>query len=129
MGQVTKDDPVKAHREGTTLCDSGKYGEALAKFLRASELYWKEGDFFDSAYALFKAAECSFLLKNYETAAERFLKAAEKSLEMGYDRLGLSALEYANDCYKASGEEKAEKITDLRQRIVGVKKKLEAQVV
>ena len=128
MGEATRKDPVRAHRDGTTLCDSGKYREAQGKFLQASELYWEKGDFFDSSYTLFKAAECSFLLKNYETAAEGFLRAAEKSLESGYDRLGLSALEYANDCYKAAGEEKDEKARDLRQRIAEARKKLEAQV-
>jgi tetratricopeptide (TPR) repeat protein len=127
MGETTKNDPVKAHRDGTTLCDGGKYAEALGKFLQAFELYWKKGDFFDSCYTLFKAAECSFLLKDYETAAERFLRAADKSSERGYDRLGLSALEYANDCYEAAGEEKSQKATDLRQRIAEAKKKLEAQ--
>ena len=91
-------------------------------------MYRKKGDFFDSAYTLFKAAEWSFLLKNHETAAERFLKAADKSLEKGYDHLGLSALEYANDCHKAPGEEKAERVTDLEQRIAELKKKFEAQV-
>jgi dipeptidyl aminopeptidase/acylaminoacyl peptidase len=48
-------------------------------------------------------------------------------LERGYDRFGLGALEYANDCYKAMGKEKDKKVTDLKKRIVEVKKKLEAQ--
>jgi len=90
-------------------------------------LYSSVGDFFDSAYALFKAAECSFLLKDYQTAVERFLDAADKMLERGYDRFGLSALEYANDCYKALGEEKGKKNTELGKRITEVKRKLEAQ--
>jgi tetratricopeptide (TPR) repeat protein len=127
LSRATREDPVKAHREGTALVDSRKYEEAVEKFLKASEFYWKAGDFFDSCYTLFKAAECSFFLKNYETAAERFLKAAEKSLERGYDRLGLSALEYANDCYKAVGEEETEKATSLMERIAEIKKKIEAQ--
>ena len=129
MDRTTKNDPIKAHRDGTTLHDSGNYGQALNKFLQASELYWNVGDFFDSCYTLFKAAECSFLLKDYETAAKQFLEAAEKSLKKGYDRLGLSALGYANDCYKAAGEEKTKKATELKQKIADVKEKLEAQAI
>jgi len=85
------------------------------------------GDFFDASYMLFKAAECSFLLRDHQTAVERFLEAADKMLERGYDRFGLGALEYANDCYKAAGKEKGKKVTDLKKRIAEVKKKLEAQ--
>ena len=48
-------------------------------------------------------------------------------LERGYDRFGLGALEYANDCYKATGKEKGKTVTDLKKRIAEVKKKLEAQ--
>jgi hypothetical protein len=101
--------------------------EAIGKFLQASQSYLEFGDFFDSYYALFKAAECSFFLKDYGTAAERFLKAADKMLERGYDRFGLGALEYAGDCYKASGKEKNKKATELKKRISQTKKKLESQ--
>ena len=127
MSQATKVDLITTHREGTALYDSGNYKEALDKFLQASQLYRKVGDFFDSSYTLFKAAECSFLLKDYQTAAERFLEAADRMLERGYDRFGLGALEYANDCYKATGNEKDKKVTDLKKRITEVKKKLETQ--
>jgi tetratricopeptide (TPR) repeat protein len=127
VSQVGKEDPVKTHRDGTALYDGGNYREALDKFLQASQLYKKVGDFFDSSYTLFKAAECSFLLKDYQTAVERFLEAADKMLEKGFDRFGLGALEYANDCYKAAGKEKGKKVTDLKKRIAEVKKKLEAQ--
>jgi tetratricopeptide (TPR) repeat protein len=127
MSQATKVDPIKTHREGTALYDSGNYNEAIDKFLQASKLYRKVGDFFDASYTLFKAAECSFLLKDYQTAVERFLEAADKMLERGFDRFGLGALEYANDCYKAAGQVKGKKVTDLKKRIVEVKKKLEAQ--
>jgi tetratricopeptide (TPR) repeat protein len=127
VSQAGKVDPIKTHREGTALCDSGNHKEAIEKFLQASQLYEKVGDFFDASYTLFKAAECSFLLKDYGTAAERFLKAADIALEKGYDRFGLGALEYANDCYRAAGKEKGKKITDLKKRIAEVKKKLEAQ--
>ena len=127
MSQATKVYPIKTHRDGTALYDSGNYKEALDKFLQASQSYRKVGDFFDSSYTLFKAAECSFLLKDYQTAVERFLEAADKMLERGYDRFGLGALEYANDCHKALGKEKGKKVTDLKKRIAEVKKKIESQ--
>ena len=60
MSQASKVDPIKTHREGTAPYDSGNYKEAIDKFLQASILYGKVGDFFDSSYTLFKAAECSF---------------------------------------------------------------------
>lgn len=110
-------DPIKTHREGTALYDKGHYKEAIDKFLQASQSYEKVGDFFDASYTLFKAAECSFLSKDYQTAVERFLEAADKMLERGYDRFGLGALEYANDCYKAAGKEKGKKVIDLEKRI------------
>jgi len=125
-GLPSKEDPVKIHREGTGLYDSGKYKEALEKFLEASGLYEKLGNFFDASYMLFKAAECSFLLKDYDTAIERFMKSAEMALERGYDRFALGALEYALDCYKAAGKEKSKKVTELKGKIKKVKEKLEA---
>jgi len=124
-GEV-KEDPLKVHREGTALYDSGKYKEAIDKFLEASRLYEKVGNFFDASYTLFKAAECNFLLKNYDTAIERFIKAADIALEKGYDRFGLGALEYALDCYKAAGKERDKKANELKKKIKEVKKKLEA---
>jgi len=127
MSQAGKEDPVKIHREGTALSDSAKYKEAIDKFLQASQLYEKNGNFFDASYTLFKAAECSFFLKDYKTAIERFLKAADIALEKGYDRFGLGSLEYARDCYKAAGKEKDKKVADLKKRIAEVKKKLEAR--
>ena len=66
-------------------------------------------------------------LKDYQTAIERFLEAADKMLERGYDRFALGALEYANDCYKAMGKERGRKVTELKRKIAEVKKKLEAQ--
>ncbi|MBI5228809.1 hypothetical protein HY991_01770 [Candidatus Micrarchaeota archaeon] len=124
--QPSKEDPLKIHREGTSLSDSGKHKEAMEKFLEASGLYEKLGNFFDASYMLFKAAECNFLLKDYDTAIERFMKSAEIALEKGYDRFGLGALEYALDCYKAAGKEKGKKVTELKGRIKKVKEKLEA---
>ena len=63
MSQVGKEDPVKTHRDGTALYDSGIYEGAIDKFLQAYQSYEKVGDFFDASYVLFKAAECSFFLK------------------------------------------------------------------
>ena len=127
MSQPERQDPLKIHREGTALYDSGRFKEAIEKFLQASQLYEKLGNFFDSSYMMFKAAECSFLLKDYETAVERFLKAADISLGKGFDRFGLGALEYARDCYKAMAKEKSKESAELQKRIDEVKKKLEAQ--
>jgi hypothetical protein len=75
---------------------------------------------------LFKAAECSYFLKDYETATERFLKSADIALKNGYDRFGLGALEYARDCYKATGKETSKEATELKEKIKKVKEKLEA---
>lgn len=119
--QPTKEDPIKIHREGTALSDLGKHDEALEKFLRASELYEKEGNYFDASYALFKAAECNFLLKEYDTAAEQFLKAADLALKKAFDRFAISALEYALDSYKAQGKEKEQ--TELTKRIKELREK------
>ncbi len=121
-GEKAKEDPIKLHKEGTTLCDVGKHEEAVDKFLRASELYEKAGNHFDASYTLFKAAECNYLLKDYTTATERFLKAADLAFKKGYDRFGLSALEYALDCYKATEEKR--KVAELEKKIKEVKEKL-----
>ena len=122
-GEVEKEDPIKIHKEGTTLADVGKFEEAAEKYFRASELYEKGKNFFDSSYAMFKAAECNFQLKDYGKAKERFLKSADLAFNMGYDRFGVSALEYALDCYKAMGEE--EQAGELKQKIKDVKEKLQ----
>jgi len=121
-GETAEEDPIKFHREGTALCDAGKYEEAIEKFLEAYKLYEKVQNFFDASYALFKAAECSYLLKDHSTATERFLKAADLAFKKGYDRFGLSALEYALDCYKAAGEE--ERAVELKKKIEEVRAKL-----
>jgi tetratricopeptide (TPR) repeat protein len=121
--QVEKEDPIKLHKEGTTLADAGKFKDATEKYLRASELYEKDKNYFDSSYALFKAAECNYQLKDYDKAKERFLKAADLAFKMGYDRFGVSALEYARDCYKAMGKEY--QTEELEQKIKEVKDKLQ----
>jgi tetratricopeptide (TPR) repeat protein len=121
--EVEKEDPIKIHKEGTTLADVGKFEEASEKYLRASELYEKAKNFFDASYALFKAAECNFQLKDYDKAKERFLKSADIAFEKGYDRFGVSALEYALDCYKNLGKE--EQANELKQKINDAKVKLQ----
>jgi len=120
--ETTEGDPIKLHREGTALCDAGKYREAIDKFLEASKLYEKIQNFFDASYTLYKAAECSYILKEYSTAIERFLKAADLASKRGYDRFGISALEYVHDCYKAAGEE--EKSVELKKKIRELKENL-----
>ena len=122
--QPAKEDPIKIHKEGTVLSDLGKHKEASEKFLRASELYEKEGNYFDASYALFKAAECNYLLKDYDIAAKQFIKAADLALEKAFDRFAISSLEYALDCYKAQGKEK--KKVELKKRIKELKEKASA---
>ncbi|MEM0057858.1 MAG: tetratricopeptide repeat protein [Candidatus Bathyarchaeia archaeon] len=119
-----KEDPVKLHKDGNTLYELGKYAEALENFLQASELYQKVNNFFDAAYSLFKAGECAFMLKNYEKAAEYFLKSADLSFNKGFDRFGVSALEYARDCYRALAQK--EKAEELEKKIKEIKARLEA---
>jgi tetratricopeptide (TPR) repeat protein len=118
-----KEDPVKLHKDANTLYDLGKYEEAMEKFLRASELYNKSNNFFDSTSMLYKAAECKYLLKDYEKAVEYFLKSADLSFNKGFDRFGVSALEYARDCYTAM--KKKAKVKELDKKVKEMKAKLE----
>jgi len=122
--EKVKEDPVKLHREANTLYELGKYKEAEEKALRASELYQKVNDFFDSTYMLYKAGESTYMLKDYERAVEHFLKSADLSFNKGFDRFGVSALEYARDCYTAM--KKKAKVKEMEKKIKEVKKKLEA---
>jgi tetratricopeptide (TPR) repeat protein len=98
----------------------------MEKFLRASELYNKASDFFDSTSMLYKAGECAYVLKDYETAIEHFMKSAESSFNKGFDRFGVSALEYARDCYSAM--KKKQKAKELEKKIKEVKAKLETSL-
>jgi tetratricopeptide (TPR) repeat protein len=123
MSESVKEDPVKLHKDANTLYETGKYEESLEKFLRASELYRKANNFFDATSMLYKAGESAYMLKDYETALEHFLKSAELSFDKGFDRFGVSALEYARDCYRALENE--EKVKELEKKIKEVKKKLE----
>ena len=124
MTEKVKEDPVKLHREAIALYDTGKYKEAKERFLRAAELYQKVNNFFDAASMLYKAGECAYMLKDYETAVEHFLKSADLSFNKGFDRFGVSALEYARDCYNAL--KKKRKVKELEKKIKDVKVKLEA---
>jgi tetratricopeptide (TPR) repeat protein len=119
-------DPLKLHKVGTSLSDSGKYEAAIQKFEKASILYKKVQNFFDASYTLFKAAECSFLLKDYDVAIKRFIESSEIAFDKGYDRFGLGALEYALDCYKAKGKEGDNETVELKKKITEVKKRIEA---
>ncbi len=117
-----KEDPVKLHKDGYTLCELGKYEEAKSKLLKASQLYQKANNFFDASTMLYKAGECAYLLKNYEDALEHFLGSADLSFDKGFDRFGLSALEYARDCYKAL--ENKEKVVEIEKKIKEAKERL-----
>jgi len=124
MSEKIKEDPVKLHKDANTLYEIGKYKEALEKFLQASELYRKANNFFDATSMLYKAGESAYMLKDYETALEYFQESAELSFNKGFDRFGVSALEYVRDCYKALENE--EKVKELEKKIKEVKEKLEA---
>jgi tetratricopeptide (TPR) repeat protein len=123
MSQV-KDDPVRMHKQANTLFEAGKYKEAEEMFVKTAELYYKVQNYFDSTSMRYKAGECAFALKDYERAVEHFTKSAELSFQKGFDRFGVSALEYARDSYKALG--KKAKVKQLDKKIREVKKKLEA---
>jgi len=119
-----KDDPVRMHKEANTLFEAGKYKEGEELFIKTAELYHKVQNFFDSTSMYYKAGECAYALKEYEAAVELFTKSAELSFQKGFDRFGVSALEYARDCYKAL-KDKA-KVKELDKKIKEIKTKLEA---
>jgi tetratricopeptide (TPR) repeat protein len=119
-----KEDPIKMHKDANSLMDSGKYEDAKELFLKTAELYRKVQNFFDATTMYYKAGECDFALKNYEKAVESFMKSAELSFEKGFDRFGVSALEYARDCQKALGNK--EKVEELDKKIKEIKAKLES---
>ena len=119
-----REDSVKMHKDANSLMDSGKYEEARDLFLRTAELYRKAQNYFDSTTMLYKAGECDFALKNYEKASESFMKSADLSFLKGFDRFGVSALDYAKDCYNALGNK--EKVAELEKKIKEVKAKLES---
>jgi len=124
VSEKVKEDPVKLHKDANTLYETGKYKEAEESFLRAAELYQKANNFFDATSMLYKAGECAYMLKDYETAVEHFQKSADLSFNKGFDRFGVSALEYARDCYNAL--KKKRKVKEIERKIKEVKAKLEA---
>ncbi len=124
---ATNEDPIKLHKEGNVLCDTGKHKEALEKFLLASKLYEKKGNVFDASNMLFKAGECSFIMKDYETAIDRFMKSSEMAFSKGFDRFAVSGLEYILDCYKATKKTNTKEAKELRKKIAEVKEKLASQ--
>ena len=119
-----KEDPIKMHKEANNIMESGKYEEARELFLRTAELYRKKQNYFDATTMLYKAGECSFALKEYEKAIEHFTQSAELSFDKGYDRFGVSALDYAKDCHKALGNTK--EVEELAKKIKETKAKLES---
>jgi tetratricopeptide (TPR) repeat protein len=118
------EDSVKMHKDANTLYEAGKHKEAMKLFLRAAELYHKAQNYFYSTSMLYKAGECAYALKDYEAAVEHFLKSAELSFQKGFDRFGVSALEYARDCYTALN--KKAKLEEMEKKIKEVKARLEA---
>ncbi|MGA3059050.1 MAG: hypothetical protein ABSD92_01645 [Candidatus Bathyarchaeia archaeon] len=119
-----REDPIKMHKEAGALMENGKYAEARDIFVRTAELYYKGQNYFGSAEMYYKAGECAFSLKDNEKGAEFFMKSADISFSKGFDRYGVSALDYARDCYKALGNQ--EKVEELTKKIKEVKEKLEA---
>jgi len=119
-----KEAPIKLHKAANNIMESGKYEEARELFLRTSELYRKKQNYFDATTMLYKAGECSFALKEYEKGVEYFTQSAELSFEKGYDRFGVSALDYARDCQKALGNTK--EVEELTKKIKEAKEKLES---
>lgn len=119
-----REDPIKLHKDANALMENGKYAEARDLFVKVADLYYKNQNYFGSAEMYYKAGECVFALKDNEKAAELFMKSAEISFSKGFDRYGVSALDYARDCYKALGN--TEKVEELTKKIKEVKEKLEA---
>ncbi|UCH31709.1 MAG: tetratricopeptide repeat protein [Candidatus Bathyarchaeota archaeon] len=124
---IEKEDPIKLHKQGNILYETGKYPEAAENFLRSSELYEKKSNFFDASNMLYKAGECSFMLEDYKVALERFTKSAELAFKKGFDRFGVSGLEYVLDCYKKLKKEKSKEAIAIQKEIKKIKEKLASQ--
>jgi tetratricopeptide (TPR) repeat protein len=119
-----KEDPIKLHKEANALMENGKYAEARDIFVKVAELYYKGQNYFGSAEMYYKAGQCAFALKDYTKSLELFMKSAEISFNKGFDRYGVSALDYARDCQKTLGNTK--EVEELTKKIKEVKEKLEA---
>lgn len=124
MTEKVREDPVKMHKDANSLMDAGKLEEARQLFLRTADLYRKAQNYFDSTTMLYKAGECSFALKEYEKGVEYFMKSADLSFAKGFDRFGLSALDYAKDCQKALGN--TAEVAELDKKMKEVKAKLDS---
>jgi tetratricopeptide (TPR) repeat protein len=124
MSEKVREDPVKMHKDANSLMESGKYTEAKELYIKTAELYYKAQNYFDSTTMYYKAGECAFALKEYEKALEHFMKSAEISFAKGFDRFGVSALDYAKDCQKALKNNK--EVEALEKKIKEVKAKLES---
>jgi tetratricopeptide (TPR) repeat protein len=116
-----KIDVIKLHKDAQALMEGGKLAEARDLFAKVADLYYKGQNYFGSAEMNYKAGECSFNLKEYEKAVEFFNKSSEISLNKGFERYGVSALENARDAYKAMGknaeaDEVSKKIADLNKK-------------
>jgi len=119
---TVREDPIKMHKDANALMENGKYVEAKDLFVKVAELYYKGQNYFGSAEMNYKAGECSFALKEYTKGAELFMKSADISLGKGFERYGVSALDYAKDCYKALGNTK--EVEELTLKIKEINKKL-----
>ena len=124
MSEKVREDPIKMHKDANSIMEAGKFEEARELFLRTAELYRKKQNYFDATTMLYKAGECNFALKEYEKAIEKFMQSAELSFDKGYDRFGVSALDYAKDCHKALGNTK--EVEELTKKIKETKTKLES---
>jgi len=119
---TVKEDPIKLHKEANALMENGKYPEARDLFTKVAELYYKGQNYFGSAEMNYKAGECSFNLKDYQKGVEFFTKSADISINKGYERYAVSALEYARDCQKALGN--AKEVEELTKKINEINEKL-----
>lgn len=119
-----REDPIKMHKDASAMMENGKYSEARDLFVRTAELYYKGQNYFGSAEMYYKAGECAFALKDYTKGVELFMKSAEISFAKGFERFGVSALDYARDCQKALSNNAA--VEELSKKIKEVKEKLEA---
>ena len=117
-----REDPIKMHKDANNLMENGEYETARELFLRTAELYTKKQNFFDATTMLYKAGECGFALKEYETAIKHFSQSAELAFQKGFDRFGVSALEYERDCHNALGNKA--KTEELEGKIKEVKEEL-----
>ena len=120
---TVREDPIKMHKDANALMENGKYTEARDLFVKVAELYYKGQNYFGSAEMNYKAGECNFALKEYQKALELFTKSADISFSKGFERYGMSALDYARDCQKALGNTK--EVEELTKKIKEVKEKLD----